>query len=317
MSLLKPSSVLNETGAYTYKKGVSSSTLNYIDNHFPDLLVRAGGQVTGLLEFLSGSTAQFNAGSTITFDAATVANLVLGNSSTLSTIPGTTVNLNLGNTSSLTSDPSGGTTFGLVIGNAGGIQGNVPFAIKSGADGGIQLSGSIADWIYFAAPRSLTNLYALQPTLSQTGSWSFNASTQVGILSQAINSAMQFPNIPVHYGATSDSVVITFTVGQAHAGIPGILPKFQMYRVSAAGVLSSLSSTGAQSPAPGSAAAWYNGGVAQTFTFVSDQNNTIDTPNYTYFFAITDEGGGDALTGNIYHSIQINQSNITTTQLSS
>ena len=63
MVFVKPSTITNETGAYTYKSGVSSPTTNYIDNNFPNALDRVGGgAVSGPIEFLSGSIFQLDTG---------------------------------------------------------------------------------------------------------------------------------------------------------------------------------------------------------------------------------------------------------------
>ena len=48
MTFVKPSSVTVQTGAYAYKGGVTSASMDYIDNSFPNILDTAGGgTITG------------------------------------------------------------------------------------------------------------------------------------------------------------------------------------------------------------------------------------------------------------------------------
>ena len=68
MTFIKPSTVINQTGAYIYKGGVSDESTNYIDNNFPNILDKTGDTITGIITtdtdfiFASGATAPPNSG---------------------------------------------------------------------------------------------------------------------------------------------------------------------------------------------------------------------------------------------------------------
>ena len=63
MTFVKPSTITNQTGAYAYKRGVSSPSFNYIDNNFPNMLDKTGDFVTGTVTFNSGSLLVMESGS--------------------------------------------------------------------------------------------------------------------------------------------------------------------------------------------------------------------------------------------------------------
>lgn len=71
MVFSKPSTITNAVGAYSYKRGVSSNTENYIDNNFPKALDKtgevatSGGGVTGEIDWKSGSSIKMLAGSSL------------------------------------------------------------------------------------------------------------------------------------------------------------------------------------------------------------------------------------------------------------
>lgn len=54
MTLLKPSSITNQSGVYGFKGSLPSSAQNYIDNSFPNILNKTGDNITGTIGF-SGS----------------------------------------------------------------------------------------------------------------------------------------------------------------------------------------------------------------------------------------------------------------------
>lgn len=104
----------------------------------------------------------------------------------------------------------------------------------------------------------------------------------------------------------------TFAVGQAHSGIPATLPSMRMYRtqsltslgVAPAADQSLLSTTSAFFPTPGSGSAYYNSGNLQSWTYVSDQNNLIDTTR-RYYAMLFDENGANTHALNQYFGFQL------------
>jgi hypothetical protein len=120
----------------------------------------------------------------------------------------------------------------------------------------------------------------------------------------------------MHNGAQFTQAILTFFVGQNHAGVPISLPKFRIIAVDQFGNVVGpwhvgTSSNGdaqgyVQPTPPGSGAAWYNGGAAQTIVFNPNNpvNPVIDTA-HTYFAQIIDEAGTNALPLNLYSDVQL------------
>lgn len=72
-TVLKPSTVQNEAGAYGYKSGASSSAQNYIDNEFPNLLDKNNGDtVTGSINIAGGANINVLAGSEIVLQSGAI-----------------------------------------------------------------------------------------------------------------------------------------------------------------------------------------------------------------------------------------------------
>src|SRR5208282_4380286 len=75
MSFVKPSTVTNETGAYTYKQSFGSPSANYIDNEFPSALDKTGDTITGEVQVASGGGIVINSGAGIGIQSG--ANLIV------------------------------------------------------------------------------------------------------------------------------------------------------------------------------------------------------------------------------------------------
>ena len=98
----------------------------------------------------------------------------------------------------------------------------------------------------------------------------------------------------VHNGATLDKVVFSFRVPELRTNSPATMPRFRVFRRDADGNVDEMKLTtagdGFASPDnPATASAWYQDGHAQTFEYVCDQNNLIDTSLYTYYADIVEE----------------------------
>lgn len=134
--------------------------------------------------------------------------------------------------------------------------------------------------------------------------------------------------IRVQNGATFSSITIWFQVNVSHPNVPVSLPAFRIMAVDGFGNVTQLAQSSTLTgwigdgfltiPRPGSGAAYYNGGAAQSFSFVWGTTPppflTIDTSTYMYFVEIFDEGGANALTGTAYISVLTNFTSITDTR---
>ena len=103
----------------------------------------------------------------------------------------------------------------------------------------------------------------------------------------------------VHDGARLGQVRLTFRVPVSRAAKPYAVPMMRVVRSDASGNIVPLRSFGAGADAdgyvpiatPGDGPSWYARGQVQTFTYVCDQNQTIDVSQYTYFAQIVEEQG--------------------------
>ena len=139
MTFVKPSTVLNATGAYGYKKSLASSNLNYIDNNFPNVLDKTGDTITGIITLsgssrltttsgsnitlVSGVSLNSNTGSTLTLNGSVTA----GGSSTVSlagatTLPsGSTLTAQLGSTINFNSGSGFNMNGNMTIASSGSL----------------------------------------------------------------------------------------------------------------------------------------------------------------------------------------------------
>lgn len=156
MAFVKPSTVTSQSGAYAYKKSVSSTSVNYIDNSFPNILDKTGDNITGTVNINSGASLVIksggaltgNTGSTVTFNGVnntTINGLTLssGSASTLGTSATMTIlgSETFNNGSSLTLNSGSTTLFKgttTVNGSTLTVDGT---SVLSVANGGI-VSGS-------------------------------------------------------------------------------------------------------------------------------------------------------------------------------
>lgn len=110
----------------------------------------------------------------------------------------------------------------------------------------------------------------------------------------------------VHDAATLSKVTLTWKVVGPHTGVPGTLPKLSIARVnlSTGAVGQTLNSgdagAGLAIAAPGTGAAWDDGGATQSFDYTCDQNNVIDHTAYAYLLILADETGVNSVSGNTY-----------------
>jgi hypothetical protein len=204
----------------------------------------------------------------------------------------------LGNASIAFGFPFGGSTPSLAVGITSGLV--------TTAAGGIQLAGGINDWPTFSSPRTDTKSQPINPLGGVYAGWVQSGFKGIQNKSDTTGAGFVAPLTALHNGATLTGVVAYFAVGASHTSVSGmILPTINVVRVPlAAGVGSppqyqALSSTSVQtfSPTPATGAAWYAAGAIQALTYACNQNNVVDTVNYQYLMAITDEFGPNSVQG--------------------
>jgi hypothetical protein len=194
-------------------------------------------------------------------------------------------------------------------GIAGGIAASRSGGIASGVSGGIKLTGNTADWIGYSATRTVNRIQQLIPLWGTTTGWTEQTSFPQALVGPATSQFIPIPLTQVMGGQVNGAALTTVTlcmiVAQSHSNVPATMPTLNILRASYAPAGSvgdvSLFSGGAQSiAAPGSGAAWYASGNVQQFTFTPNQDNVIDTSQYTYVLNLVDENGSGALSGNNY-----------------
>ena len=212
-----------------------------------------------------------------------------------------------------------------------GISTNTMGTIQSNkSTGGFVMNGGPNDWPTFTSDRSRTVCYPIQVGYSGTSAgfamatgWGCYSSGDA-ITTNTVNTNLQTLLLPApHNGSTISSVSVVFAVSDPHSGgIAGItFPKISVTcRQLGSGVSYGspvyLSSSNTQTfPTPGSAAIWYNTNRSQLLTYTCNQNNVVDTTQYTYSLYIEDENNGssgmtNAVAGNIYVGVQVNYTTI-------
>jgi hypothetical protein len=199
-------------------------------------------------------------------------------------------------------------TASITAGYASQIVGSAAGAIATTAQGGIELGGGANDFPTFSATRSRVVLVSIADSPQIVGSTTIVVGTG-GVENTSSASSPSSFWLPVthrmHNGATLDHVVITFKVGLSHTGVPANMPTITVQRVDGSGNISNLKSTAGQMGSPATGALWYASGAAQNYSYVCDQNNVIDTANYTYNVFILDEYGANAMNDNLWISATI------------
>jgi len=84
-AFVKPSVITLQTGAYSYKEGISSTSTNYIDNSFPNILNKTGDTITGEIDVATTGSIKLLGSSQIHL---TNTSSILGDAGTLITIDG-------------------------------------------------------------------------------------------------------------------------------------------------------------------------------------------------------------------------------------
>jgi hypothetical protein len=78
MTLVKPSTITSQSGAYQYKGQLTSPSLNYIDNQFPNLIDNTGGTMQGILTIANGAAINVLSGGTVTVQSGGDINMLTG-----------------------------------------------------------------------------------------------------------------------------------------------------------------------------------------------------------------------------------------------
>lgn len=110
-------------------------------------------------------------------------------------------------------------------------------------------------------------------------------------------------------GGTLDAASVEFVVGNSHANVPDVLPRFRLIRVNDSGTVEPLYTGTSEGwisfPTPASGAAWYNGGASQTISVLADGDAKciVDISSYTYWLELEDESGANTEAENRYLSV--------------
>jgi hypothetical protein len=117
------------------------------------------------------------------------------------------------------------------------------------------------------------------------------------------------PYLLAQTNRTLHRITTLFNVGQSHPNVPAILPTLFVFRgvsfntVVGTALTPDVQLRGAGAvpfPTPGSGAAYYASGNVQSWDYITDQNNIIDTSEYRYYLGIIDESGANSLGLNKY-----------------
>ena len=210
-------------------------------------------------------------------------------------------------------------SFGAILVNTSGAQINssvsaglvssVAGGFMSTAVGGFQLAGGPTDWPTFSASRSRSQVWPLLPVASLAGAWTAS-STNPNLTGNASGTQQAFFMPGLHNGATLSTVTVYLSVAGPHAvSYPANPPSIVVVRYKMAGAvtsspLSTSSSQGFTPWPPASGTAWDDGGAIQALVFTCNENNVVDTTQYTYVLVLSDENGLHSVTGNVYVGVQ-------------
>lgn len=108
----------------------------------------------------------------------------------------------------------------------------------------------------------------------------------------------------LHDLATFAAITITFSVGQAHSGVPATLPNFQVLQYEpSTHTFTTIANSSVPTPSTGTA--WFASGATQTFTLTLSTSPAVNKSRFVYYIAVTDEFGTNALSGNSYASVTV------------
>lgn len=198
---------------------------------------------------------------------------------------------------------------GIATGVAGGIQPNIAAGIRSNVVGGIQLTGGSTDYPTFSPSRTRT-ITASSRELAIGLATGWTPQSNIPILNAPATNVIQMLNLTrfMHHGATLSSLAV-YLFTSVHTSLPTTFPGINVFAFpTGAGSALQMSSTGAQYAAPGSLAAWSN--LYTSWTYTANQNNVIDTTQYSYYALLTDENGANSVAGNQYYNLQFNFTSI-------
>jgi len=211
---------------------------------------------------------------------------------------------------SLDKTAAGDTIAGQVGFSGGGnIAANVAASVRSTVAGGIQHAGGASDWATFSAARSRGLISSPSKAFKSTN---FTANSVGHLQSSAIAGQWKLHLDTVHDGATIASVILYFKIQTGHGAMPATLPKLSVIRVDlttgAVGVTLSSADVGTGLAISSAVAVgpYENGGAIQSFTYTVDQNALVDRSKYDYIVALDDEAGANAIAGNAYVGVLVN-----------
>lgn len=286
-------------------------------------LDKTGDTITGNVHVGNGATLEIDSGGTVQFDSGSQ----LTGTATLGTLHLNGAKLQLDAPNGIVCNSptaiNGGVAGAIRATIADGIQATTVGGISSNTAGGIKFGGGATDFGSFDAGRTKSYAFPLQPLNPNDlvgGNWTSSSGVLVGHAS-GVGTSLALVN--PHRGAVLASISVNFRVPNVHASVPATLPSLSVWRMhlNPGGAPASpelLSTTDPEifgilpepHSAPANGVAWQAGGVQQTLTYVTNQNNVIDNANYVYFILLTDENGAGSVAGNVYTALIANYTNI-------
>lgn len=232
---------------------------------------------------------------------------------------------------------------GILAEVPGAIEATATAGIQSKIAGGIGLAGGSTDWPAFyvpdtntPAPRTrtlwvggdrcrgisynlggsaaatvglgVTNQPSIIDGTGGAGPYIIQGFFETAIVSSTSSRyAYYMPLDELHNGAVL-SIASLFLLGASgHSALPANMPAFAIYRAGPGGVASLVSGTPYVVDSTSTVAAYK---ALHQVPLTTNQNNVIDTSQYSYFALIWDESGTDSEAFNIYYGIALEYAGI-------
>lgn len=286
------------TGGLTFSG--ASGYINFNGSATQGLIVNAGSRIlcsgatftcSGPATISSGGSLTCASGSSLTVSSGCTTAISLGNGSTLATAGGTTGNIALGDGLS-----------DILIGSATTRTVWIPGrdVILASAAGPVVALGAFGQYNITSGNNSTVFVYQGYAQTQQVNTANANAYLYTFPIRSPIN------------GATLSTATLYFIPNTAHVALPNF-PAIGVYRTKYDGTAANVALKSGTSYVQYSTASLvtYNGGTALSVVVTLDQNNVIDSSQYSYDVCVWDEAFTNALSGMKFLGVQIGYTNIT------
>ena len=167
---------------------------------------------------------------------------------------------------------------------------------KLGGGGRIQLADN--DWVTFSSPRTREIVFGWDPSGAPPTGWG----AYLTRLESSATGVHIFIPIPTHNGARLAAVILNYSILSSH--FPEYKLGMSVMRVHRFTGTSEDLSTSAVHYAQGTdAASYYLGGAHADLTYLTNQNDTINSASYRYYAKIVEESGVGSASGNVLYSM--------------